>query len=124
MNCPRCGADAGTNLRFCTECGAPINVAENVIDTVNEQNDSHWYRRVCRHRAVESIVMGIVGIATSIFGFPGLFFGTIGLIKALILRKVQRNTKAARTGLILNIISLANGTLMIILFFVLTLVNR
>ena len=27
MTCPRCGSEIADNLNFCTECGAPVNVA-------------------------------------------------------------------------------------------------
>ena len=73
--CSKCGEKLPEDPKFCTKCGAPVNIEATAANTVVERFEKdphlqeHWIKRVIAY-AIDSI---IVGVATSLLLIVTLF---------------------------------------------------
>lgn len=90
--CPKCGVTFDTAL--CPYCGIPAN-----------QNNQQSPKLQTNGFGITSLVLGILGIITSIFCI-GSILGIIGLIFGLLaLKRPERKKGTAIAGIILGILS-------------------
>ena len=131
MICPKCGIENNADMKFCSNCGAQINVetenkaaataAQTSTDRTAPQQPVVIYNTATPAKApssglsVAALVCGLLGIIgsfvpvvkyfTLVLAILGIVFGVIGKKKAA--EAGSTNTGLATAGLVLGIIGTA-----------------
>lgn len=127
--CSGCGSVIPANYDVCPVCGTVLRrdvktkVYNHVEDDYDEDNDKG------RKFAIASLVLGIVGVVTSLIinlaGVPGLACGVIGILAAKWAKQDGYKSGLRTAGFVLSIISAALGGIsLLVMFWVYVLVGN
>ena len=141
MTCPTCGAQLNEGLKFCTQCGTPLQVAEApvaeapVVETPAYEAPAYEapaYEAAPVYEAPAatdpgaglgktSKILGIIGIVTSCCGF-GSVLAIVALILGIVGGKKSKGAgfenASAKTGLILGVVGIAIGAIVYIAYLI------
>ena len=146
MTCPTCGAQLNDGLKFCTQCGTPLQVAEApVVETPAYEAPAYeapaqaapvyeapTYESAPAYEAPAatdpgaglgktSKILGIIGIVTSCCGF-GSVLAIVALILGIVGGKKSKGAgfenASAKTGLILGIVGIVISAIIYVAYLI------
>lgn len=121
MKCTQCGAEVADGVKFCPECGAPMEAEEtkeaamqlpDVPSGSGESGSSYGEPKKNNGKAIASLVLGIIAIVTIFTGYGaiiGLIMGVVGIVLGVNAKKEidatgEEGKGMATAGLVCSII--------------------
>ena len=115
MFCSNCGNQLTDDARFCEHCGAAVETPAPETTEIAPAPVAEKENPDLNGLATSTLILGIVGLALSEMGLPGLIVSSIGLKKAAEFeRKAGNLFGKAKTGRLLAKIGKIVGIVMTI----------